>query len=394
MEITRQITALLEKRLLSFTPLIQIVLGPRQVGKSTAITRLLSKVPERSVYASFDNPGMDGQQLIRHYWERARAIPGHKILALDEIQNVAGWSTIVKELYDQDRPKRELSVVLLGSSALDLAISGEESLLGRFEIIRTAHWDYRECNEAFGWSLNQFLQYGGYPIIGEILTPGTSDELLRAQNFVRDAILEPILTRDILQFRSGINSALLRQTMQLALSYPCQEISYNKLLGQLQDRGNAATIKGYLELLEKAFVVRLLFRYSQGKLATRTSSPKIVPLAPALVHACNSPHRIGEDPAWTGLLFEMAIINKFAALGYDTFYWRNSRFDVDLVAKRDDQIIAVEVKYNAILDWIGLRAFEREYPNPKPKLLALDKHLGFEFLSTNDPQNWLRANGC
>ncbi len=179
--------------------------------------------------------------------------------------------------------------------------------------------------------------------------------------------------------------------MQLALSYPCQEVSYNKLLGQLQDRGNAATSKGYLELLEKAFVIRLLHRYSARKISSRISSPKIVPMAPALIHAYNSPQRIGEGMAWTGLVFETTIANKFASLGFELYYWNKGRYHVDFVAGRNDTVIAVEVKFNDELDWRGLRAFNNEYPTPRPTLIAMDKHLGFEYLNSKEPMEWLKA---
>jgi predicted AAA+ superfamily ATPase len=389
MEIKRSFYAQLEQRLTKYVPLIQIILGPRQVGKSTAILSLLKNFPKNSLYLALDVPGPNPEQTIRFTWQKARAISGHKILVIDEIQNVENWAALVKELYDEDRGKGELSVALLGSSALELAVRGEESLQGRFEIIRAHHWNFYECKQAFNWNLTQFLQFGGYPVLGSILTDNTDETLRRCQLFVRDSIIEPVISRDILALRQVLNSALLRQTLQLSLSLPCEEVSFSKLLGQLTDRGNSTTMKSYLELLEKAFLLKLLYRYSGGQIRMRTSTPKLIPLAPALVHAFSSPARIENDPAWAGHLFEAAVISRFNELGYELYYWSNSREDVDLVAKDGDLLIALEIKSNQTLDWRGLKAFKKEYP--KAHIAAIDQSIGEQFLSAEQPGVFLKS---
>ena len=388
MEIIRSFTKTLHERLSHFVPLIQVVVGPRQVGKSTGVLSILKQFPNSSVYEAFDAPGPDPAQVLRFAWQRACALPGHKILALDEIQNVPDWAGIVKELYDRERNKRELSVVLLGSSALELLLRGEESLLGRFEIIRAHHWNYRECREAFGWNLRQFLQFGGYPVLGELFVDASDDTLRRCQAFVRDSIIEPVIARDIFTLRPVLNSGLLRQTLQLALSLPCEEVSFSKMLGQLSDRGNSTTMKSYLELIEKAFMIKLLYRYSRGQIRTRTSTPKIIPLAPALIHGCVSPTKVAGDAAWAGHVFEAAVISRFIETGYDLYYWSNSREDVDLVAGNGDDLYAFEIKSNQSLDWRGLKAFHKEYPHAR--LVAMNYDLGQEFLSASDPREFIR----
>ena len=391
MEITRTCYGILHQRLSKFCPLIQIILGPRQVGKSTGVQALLRAYPKNSIYLALDNPGPNPEQTIRFHWQRAREIQGHKILVLDEIQNVENWGSIVKELYDKDRAGGELSVALLGSSALELSLRGEESLQGRFDIIRFHHWNLNESQKAFNWSLKQFLQFGGYPVIGQLLTDNSDETLARCQSFMRDAIIEPVISRDILALKHVINSGLLRQTLQLALSLPCEEISFSKLLGQLCDKGSSATMKSYLELLEKAFLIKLLYRYSGGQVRLRTSSPKIVPLAPALVHAFVPPSRIESDPAWTGHIFEAAIISRFVELGYELFYWSNSREDVDLVVRHGEKLLALEIKSNRTLDWRGLKAFKKKFP--AARIAAIDQALGEAFLSTDDPVSFVEALG-
>lgn len=167
-EYTRNFYATLVERLGAYAPLIQVISGPRQIGKTTAIKKLISQMSERSTYINLDNPGPNPHERIRFEWNRAIRLNGHKLIVFDEIQNVSGWASLLKELYDEERPKRQTSVAVLGSSALELLLRGEESLLGRFEIIRAPHWSPDETKEAFGWELEQFLQFGGYPILGEL----------------------------------------------------------------------------------------------------------------------------------------------------------------------------------------------------------------------------------
>lgn len=374
----------LEKRLSSFTPLIQVLIGPRQIGKTTAIKTLLNKNPEKSIYLNFDNPGANPHERIRFEWQRALKIPGHKIIAFDEIQNVSGWSSLLKELYDEERSKKELSVAILGSSALELLLQGEESLLGRFEIIKAPHWSFYETNKAFAWNLERFLQFGGYPILAEIFDKENND---RSRAYIRDAILEPVITRDIFSLQAVTNTAIFRQVVKIALSLPCQEISFTKLLGQLSEKGSSASVKNYLELMEKAFLIKLLYRFSQGVIRKRTSSPKIVPLAPALIHGYCDPQQIVENPSWFGHVYESVIISKFADTGYDLFYWSNSREDVDLVIDSGKDIYAVEIKSSQNYDLRGLKAFKAKYT--KAKTILLERRLGEDLLNSSDPKKFL-----
>jgi predicted AAA+ superfamily ATPase len=101
------------------------------------------------------------------------------------------------------------------------------------------------------------LQFGGYPAAAP-LTKDTE----RWQRFMQDSVIEPVISRDISLMREIANPALFRQTLSLAMQHPAMEISYQKMLGQLQGRGNAATIKSYVETLQHAFLLRVLEKYS------------------------------------------------------------------------------------------------------------------------------------
>jgi predicted AAA+ superfamily ATPase len=378
-------------RLSSFVPLIQIIVGPRQVGKTTAIRSFLKDIPDKGTYISLDNPGPSPHELIRFEWEKVVNKSGHKVIVFDEIQNVTNWGSLIKELYDEERPKRELSVAILGSSSLDLLLNGEESLLGRFEVIKAPHWSFFEMRSMYGWDLNSFLKFGGYPIIGDLLNE-TEESYERCGNFVRDAVIEPVITRDIFSLKNVLNTGLFRQVLKIVLSLPCRQISFAKLVGQLNDKGSSATIKGYLELLEKAFLIRLLYGYSGGVIRKRTSSPKIIPLAPALIHAFKDPLQIDDNASWFGDVFEAAVIARICETNFDLYYWSNSRQDVDVVIEGNGILCAVEIKSNQEIDFKGLNAFRIEYPTAK--ILMIDRGRGEELLLSEDPKklilSWIK----
>ncbi|RIL08454.1 MAG: hypothetical protein DCC75_08885 [Proteobacteria bacterium] len=380
----RAFSETLAQRLSSFTPLIQIICGPRQVGKTTAIKAFLEKYPDRSKYLTFDNPGNNPHELIRFEWEKITRIPGHKIIALDEIQNVPHWAALIKELYDSERMRRELSVAILGSSTIDILLKGEESLLGRFELIRAPHWSLYEMSSHCQWNLNDYLKFGGYPIIGDLYKAKSPEEQLRCANFIRDAIIEPIITKDILSLQSVVNTALFRQLLQISLSLPCEEISFAKLMGQLSDKTASATVKNYLELMEKAFILKLLYRYSGGNIRKRTSSPKLVPLAPALIHAFNNADRIDTDSSWFGHVLEATVISCFANMGYQLYYWSDSRKDIDLVIESDRFLCGVEIKSGKNFDFGGLKAFQRNFP--KARTLMIDREFATVLMMSESPR--------
>ena len=389
MDLKRNLYNILSLRLSEIVPLIQIISGPRQVGKSTAIKQVIANYPEESIYVSLDQPGVNGLETIRFYWENARTNAKIKLLVFDEIQNVPGWGSLIKFLFDEDRNKGKFNVVILGSSSLALGLTGDESLLGRFEIIRAPHWSYLETNELVkqlsknGYSITHFLQFGGYPILSSISGSNLQSDFIRRQEFIKDSILEPVLSKDILSFSKVLNTALLRQTLQLALSLPCEEISFNKIIGQLSGKGNAGTVKTYLELLEKAFLIKLLYRFTDGQLSIRTSSPKIIPSCPALVHAFSNPSKIETDPVWFGHIFEMAIINKFLEKNVEVFYWKEGNLDVDCVIRINNELLALEIKSGTAPDWRGLKAFKNKYP--RAKIAFIGRELGEKIIKEDDP---------
>ena len=101
-------------------------------------------------------------------WERARQMGDGTLFVIDEVQKIPDWSRAIKLLYDQDREAGKMKVVLLGSASLGLQKGLSESLAGRYEIIPAHHWNLAECHEAFGWDLDTFLAFGGYPAAADL----------------------------------------------------------------------------------------------------------------------------------------------------------------------------------------------------------------------------------
>lgn len=382
MEITRQFVHVLQNRLAEPLNFIQVVIGPRQVGKTTGVQSIVEHWQGPKVYAAADLPSPPSPAWIQEQWDKARAMGENTLLVLDEIQKVERWSEVVKNNFDADRKKRSIKVVLLGSASLSLQAGLTESLAGRFELIKVYHWNYLECHQAFGWNMDTFLQYGGYPGPAELIR-----DPLRWQQFIRDSIVEPVLARDVTNLRTITKPALFRQTFELALSYPAQEVSFQKFLGQLQDKGNASTIKGYLELLEGAFVLRLLYKFSIRPLSVKSSSPKILPLSPALMHTFKEPSSIFTDSAWKGRVFEAAIGAALMQTSREVFYWRDGNDEVDFVLKKDKQILAIEVKSGRPRRGEGIQAFQKKFPDAKT--IVMDRELGEMFLSAPSFEEFL-----
>lgn len=349
MIIPRAKEAVLKARLKEPRRMIQVLAGPRQVGKTTLIRRVMDGSALPAHYASADEPAPPGPAWIAQHWERARTLATGRrkaLLVLDEVQKVTGWSERVKALWDEDtREGRSLHVVLLGSSPLLLQRGMSESLAGRFERIRLGHWSFTEMHEAFGWSIDQYLYHGGYP--GSAPFAGNAK---RWSSYILESLVETTITRDVLLMARVDKPALLRRLFDLASAYSGQELSYNKMLGQLQDAGNTSTLAGYAELLEQAGMLTALQKYSAAEVRVRSTTPKWQVLNNALMTA-----RLGlsaaqakKDGELWGRIVESAVgahlADGHAEGRYELFYWRERDKEVDFVVKRGGKLTAIEVK--------------------------------------------------
>jgi len=373
-EIKRNFTSILEQRLQEELNFIQVVLGPRQVGKTTGLQQIVGTWKGPSLVISADELITPTTEWLQLNWERARNLGTGTLFVIDEIQKIPDWSTMVKYLFDQDRASRHLKIVLLGSASLGLQRGLAESLVGRYEIIPAHHWNLDECKRAFGWNIEDFLKFGGYPAAAQL-----TGDVERWQSYIKNSIIEPVLIRDILGLTNVNKPALFRQTFELAMSYPAQEISYQKLLGQLQESGNVTTIKHYLELFEGAFLLKTLQKYSGSEVKKRGSSPKIIPLNTALCHAFRLPLSIDTDPDWRGRIFEAAVGASLCRTKGKLYYWRQGKFEVDFILDLEGKLYAIEVKSGRKRSYRGLEKFTLKYPGTIP--LLIDQEAGKELLA-------------
>jgi predicted AAA+ superfamily ATPase len=395
---SRPQAALLKRRLAEARRFIQVIAGPRQVGKTTLVQQVVgaSALPAR--YASADEPTLRGRDWIAQQWDAARlestaAGRSGSVLILDEIQKIGGWSETVKRLWDEDsRTKRPLRVVVLGSAPLLIARGLTESLAGRFEILHLPHWAFAEMHSAFGWTIEQYIFYGGYPGAAPLIRDAP-----RWSRYILDALVETTISRDVLLLSRVDKPALLRRLYELACRYSGQILSYTKMLGQLQDAGNATTLAHYLDLLAGAGMVRGLQKYAGSVARQRGSSPKLQVLNTALQTAALglTLQQARGDPALWGHLVESAVgahlANAAAAGDCELFYWREGNREVDFVLRKGRTVTAIEVKSGRARDTLpGLSEFVAAF-KPKRQLLVGGDGIALEAFLRTAVTRWLQT---
>ena len=375
-----------------------VVSGPRQVGKTTMVRQVLGG-QLHDFWAADDNHSAShsnwqdsqttshrvagtpptAQQLAQH-WQQARkkaiALNNQNpqapcfVLVIDEIQKIKHWSEVVKGLWDADRAQNiPLHVVLLGSSPWLMQKGLTESLAGRFELIRMPHWSYQEMQDAFDFSLNEYIYFGGYPGSAKILRDKGE---ARWRSYVRDSLISPAINNDILQMVRVDKPALLKRLFELGCGcYFARIMALNKVLGNLHEAGNTTTLTHYLELLSRSWLLTGLQKATDA-LRQRKAPPKFIPHNTALISA-QSDYSFAEaqnDRSHWGRLVESAVGAHFInhqPEDYQLLYWRDGGQEVDFVLQRGQKRVAIEVKssINKSPRQGGLQAFQAQFPSAK-----------------------------
>jgi hypothetical protein len=345
-------------------------------------------------YASADEPTLRGPDWVAQQWEAARLAAGGDgaVLVLDEIQKAVGWSESVKRLWDEDtRAKRPVKVVLLGSAPLLVQQGLTESLAGRFEVLRLPHWSLTEMRAAFGFTLDQYVYFGGYPGAAPL-----AGEPERWRRYILDALVETTIARDVLLLTRVDKPALLRRLFELGCRYSGQVLSYNKMLGQLHDAGNTTTLAHYLELLGGAGLLIGLPKFSERAVRQRRSSPKLQVMNTALMSAQSGllfDEAHADRELW-GRLVESAVgahLANAAALGScQLHYWRDANREVDFVVRAGKSLVAIEVKSGRRRDSLpGMGAFS-EVARPTATLLVGGDGIPIDEFLSRPVGHWLR----
>ncbi len=391
---TRPYASELARRLREPRRFINVVAGPRQVGKTTLVQRVVDDCGRPFRYASADEPALRGVDWLAQQWDAARveaeSSRDGSIFVLDEIQKIPGWSEAVKSRWDVDsRRKLNLKVVVLGSAPPLVEQGWAESLTGRFETLRLPHWSFAEMHEAFGFSLEEFLFYGGYPGAAPLIGDPS-----RWRRYILDSLIETSISRDVLLLTRVDKPALLRRLFELACRYSGQILSYTKMLGQLHDAGNATTLAHYLDLLSAAGLVTGLGKYSGGAVARRGSSPKLQVLNTALLSAQSglTLEEARADTTFWGRLVESGVGAHLAAgaavYGYSLHYWRDRGKEVDFVIESGRNLTAIEVKSGRATEALpGIGAFSDRF-NPGRSLLVGGDGVAIEDFLLSDPGSW------
>ncbi len=368
---------------------IQVVSGPRQVGKTTLVQQVTENPKCVQHSASADVPTLESPGWIDSQWQVARLLCRNAkdsgILILDEVQKVSEWSTVVKRLWDEDTAKRlPLHVVLLGSSPLLMQQGLSESLAGRFETIPLTHWSFSEMSKAFGWTLDQYIYFGGYPGAAPLIM----DEE-RWRRYILDALIETTISRDILLLNRIHKPALLRRLFHLSCEYSGQELSFQKMLGQLQEKGNTTTIAYYLELLSGSGMVTGLQKYAGQKVRQRGSSPKLQVYNTALMSVLwnRSFDEVRRDTEAWGRLVESSIGAHLLAATMthpiELSYWREANQEVDFVIKSGKNLLGIEVKSGRKMTALsGLDMFRNSFRKSETMLVGGQGIEVEKFLST------------
>ena len=383
----------IKNRLIEPRKFIQVVMGPRQVGKTTVVKQVLHDLGEPFQFFSADNVPVSNTAWVSNCWAAVRSLKDNKrlnsiILVIDEIQKISNWSEVVKKECDDDTfHDRNIKVLLLGSSRVLLEKGLSESLGGRFEEIRMSHWSYTEMHHCFGTSLEEFLFYGGYPGAAQLITDPE-----RWEHYIQSAIIDATINKDILMDSPIGKPALLRQTFELGASYSGELLSLTKMLGSLQDSGNTVTLAGYINLLGESGMLRGLQKYSIDTARRRASVPKFQVYDNAL-KMVYLPHTFEDaimDRRLWGRIFESGvgawIISQAFVHRFEVFYWRDRDDEVDFVLRKKGTVVAIEVKSNAEKNTKGLSVFKERF-KPHAAIIVGDGGIRGEDFLTMDIQN-------
>ena len=366
----------LTKRMQEPRRFLQVIMGPRQVGKTTLVHQLSEKLAIDYIFVSADAVAASNTIWLEQQWEAARINMDQVkatefLLVIDEIQKVENWSETVKLLWDTDtRNNRNLKVILLGSSRLLLQHGLTESLAGRFESTYMGHWSFEEMEQAFGWDVNQYVWYGGYPGSAELI----NDEK-RWKDYVHQSLIETSISKDILMLTRVDKPALMKRLFELGCTYSGQILSYTKIMGQLTDAGNTTTLSHYLELLDTAGLLGGIEKYAKDIIRKRSSSPKFQVHNTALISAqrANVFKEVVAKPDEWGRMVESSIgahlLNYSHTEGFSLHYWRERNEEVDFVIEKKGKVIGLEVKSGATQSSAGIKAFKKQV-NPHKVLLV------------------------
>lgn len=358
---------------------IQVLAGPRQVGKSTLMDQVLAECPLPYYLYNADGVDENDSDWIRRVWESARAQMDTRrqteaVLVIDEIQKIKNWSGIVKREWDADiRNRRQLKLFLLGSSRLMLRKGLTESLAGRFELMRLGHWTWQEMADAFGWTLDDWIYYGGFPGTASLIK-----DMRRWKKYVRESLVAPAIEKDVIMTSNIYKPALMKQLFELGCSYSAEMLSLTKALGQLQDAGNVTTLSSYLNILDECNLLAGLQKFAHDEARRYQSVPEFQVYNNALLTAYRGTtyEKDRTDPRVWGRWVESAVgaylLGGAEEGDYKVYYWHERSDEVDYILVKQGEVLALEVKSGRRGMNSGLPNFCKRFHHQKALVIGTD----------------------
>lgn len=369
---------------------IQVIAGPRQVGKTTVVSQVLDDIQIPFLSETADSVDPNNPEWISSIWANARSIMQVRrynefLIVIDEIQKLNNWSEFVKKEWDSDtRNKINIKVILLGSSRLLIKKGLTESLAGRYELIRMGHWSFDEMRDAFGFDINQYIYYGGYPQGAKYI-----QNEKRWRDYIKDSIIDPVVSKDIIMTTMIYKPALLKQLFELSCDYSGEILSLTKMLGQLNDAGNVTTLSNYIDLLSDCQAVTKLYKYANDNARKFNSIPKYQVFNTALMSANTGrgfEKEFTDSKRW-GRWVESAVgaylVGNAEEYGYKVYYWREDNYEVDFVLEKKGVLIAIEVKSGRRTTNEGIAIFNKKF-SPKMAFVVGSGALSIEEFLTLD----------
>jgi len=338
-----------------------ILIGARQVGKSTLMQHVMAEISAEKLMLNCDNPETNTLLSSPSETELERIIGKNKVILIDEAQQVTSIGLTLKRIIDQFP---DVQLLVTGSSSLDLQDKLSEPLTGRKYVMHLYPFSTKELFDEKGLvyvksSLEQRLIYGSYPYIAEHPSTAEGDLMELANSY---------LYKDLLKLEEIRRPVLLDKLLKALAFQIGNLISYNEL-AQLVGT-DSKTIEKYIDLLEKCYVVFRLNGLSRNPRNELKKAKKIYfydnGIRNAVIHNF-APLELRQD---VGALWENFIIaerikyNEYNAKNCLSYFWRSkSQQEIDYVEEYNGIITPVEFKFSQDkADKVKLpKAFQEQY---------------------------------
>lgn len=371
--IERLLKNLIEKRLYRNKAII--VIGPRQVGKTTLLKMLVSDTKNKVLEWNCDEPDVRRRLTEPTSTELKAEIGDANLILIDEAQRIKNIGITLKLLID-NYPEKQ--VIATGSSAIEMSNSINEPLTGRkYEYVMYPF----SCEELF----NEFGEQEEQRMLERRLIYGSYPEVVNNSGEERETLTELVgsyLYKDIFSFQDVRKPEIIEQLLQALALQIGSEVSYNEL-GRLLGL-NTATVQRYIDLLEKSYVVFHLRSFSRNVRSELKKSRKIYFYDNGVRNALIGDYKPLALRNDTGVLWENYIIaERLKHNAYNSFYgksyfWRTQQQqEIDYIEDIDGVLHTYEFKWNEGKHPRLTDTFAKAYPDHTFTVVSPENYRSF-----------------